>query len=99
LGKEGDVSLIIISLLMSLMLGHRLFLGIANKEKGHNPREPSAGWWVLTTANTAGTNGLTCLPKHGGALDDRPMLFRCISKEKILIIINYNNAINNIRLK
>jgi hypothetical protein len=25
---------------------------------------PNAGWWVLTTANAAGTNGLTCLPKH-----------------------------------
>jgi hypothetical protein len=23
--------------------------------------------WVLTTANATGTNGLTCLPKHGGA--------------------------------
>jgi hypothetical protein len=22
--------------------------------------------WVLTTANAAGTNGLTCIPKHGG---------------------------------
>jgi hypothetical protein len=37
-------------------------------------------WWVLTTANAAGTNGLMCLPKHGRAQilghpsDDRPML-------------------------
>jgi hypothetical protein len=28
-------------------------------------RGPSAGCWVLTTANTAETNGLTSLPKHG----------------------------------
>jgi hypothetical protein len=35
---------------------------------GHNPpREPIADWWVLTTANTGGTNGLTCLPMHRGA--------------------------------
>jgi hypothetical protein len=26
---------------------------------------PSADWWMLTTANAAGTNGLTCFPKHG----------------------------------
>jgi hypothetical protein len=25
--------------------------------------------WVLTVANAAGTNGLKCLPKHGGARD------------------------------
>jgi hypothetical protein len=31
-------------------------------------RQPSLKLqWVQTTANTAGTNGLTCLPKHGGA--------------------------------
>ncbi|RVE41417.1 hypothetical protein evm_013928 [Chilo suppressalis] len=35
---------------------------------GHDPpRGPSADWWVLTTADAAGTNGLTCLPKHGEA--------------------------------
>jgi hypothetical protein len=27
--------------------------------------------WVLTTANAAGTNGLTCLPKHGEARDNK----------------------------
>ncbi|RVE44930.1 hypothetical protein evm_010429 [Chilo suppressalis] len=35
---------------------------------GHDPpRGPSVDWWVLTTADAAGTNGLTCLPKHGGS--------------------------------
>jgi hypothetical protein len=29
---------------------------------------------VLTTANAAGTNGLTCLPKHGGARDDKVLV-------------------------
>jgi hypothetical protein len=27
--------------------------------------------WVLTIANATGTNGLTCLPKHGGARDNK----------------------------
>ncbi|RVE48863.1 hypothetical protein evm_006513 [Chilo suppressalis] len=36
---------------------------------GHDPpRPPSADWWVLTTADAAGTNALKCLPKHGGTL-------------------------------
>jgi hypothetical protein len=40
------------------------------RRTGHNPpRGPSAGWWVLTTANAAGTNGLACFPKHEGARD------------------------------
>ncbi|RVE40846.1 hypothetical protein evm_014504 [Chilo suppressalis] len=46
------------------------------------PRGLSADWWVLTTANAAGTNGLTCLPKHGGARDRKflvthPMTDHC----------------------
>ncbi|RVE49261.1 hypothetical protein evm_006055 [Chilo suppressalis] len=50
---------------------------------GHDPpRGPSADWWVLTTADAAGTNGLTCLPKHGGAhvikfLVTHPMTDHC----------------------
>ncbi|RVE42536.1 hypothetical protein evm_012816 [Chilo suppressalis] len=50
---------------------------------GHDPpRGPSADWRVLTIADTAGTNGLTCLPKHGGARDRRflvthPMTDHC----------------------
>ncbi|RVE48459.1 hypothetical protein evm_006895, partial [Chilo suppressalis] len=37
---------------------------------GHEtPRGPRADWRVLTTADAARTNGLTCLPKHGGARD------------------------------
>ncbi|RVE41440.1 hypothetical protein evm_013910 [Chilo suppressalis] len=39
---------------------------------GHDPpRGPSADRWVLTTADAAGTNGLTYLPKHGGARDSK----------------------------
>ncbi|RVE47279.1 hypothetical protein evm_008076 [Chilo suppressalis] len=37
---------------------------------GHDPpRGPSADWWVLTTADAAGTNDLTYLLKHEGARD------------------------------
>ncbi|RVE45759.1 hypothetical protein evm_009607 [Chilo suppressalis] len=39
---------------------------------GHDPPlGPSADWWVLATADAAGTNGLTCLPKDGGTRDRR----------------------------
>jgi hypothetical protein len=42
------------------------------KRTGLNPpRGAIADWWVLTTANAAGTNGLTWLPKHGGAPDNK----------------------------
>jgi hypothetical protein len=42
-------------------LGTGLPNGLLIKRTGHNPpRGPSAGWWVLTAANAAGTNGLTC---------------------------------------
>jgi hypothetical protein len=27
--------------------------------------------WMLSTANATGTNGLTCLPKHGKARDNK----------------------------
>jgi hypothetical protein len=38
------------------------------QEDGYNPpRGPSADW-VLTSA---GTNGLTCLPKRGGTRDNK----------------------------
>ncbi|RVE53140.1 hypothetical protein evm_002237 [Chilo suppressalis] len=43
---------------------------------GHDPpRGPSADWRVLTTADAAGTNGLTHLPKHGAV----PMTDHCES--------------------
>ncbi|RVE43502.1 hypothetical protein evm_011836 [Chilo suppressalis] len=50
---------------------------------GHDsPHGPNADWRVLTTADAAGTNGLTCLPKHGGTRDRRflvthPMTDHC----------------------
>jgi hypothetical protein len=70
------VNNIIISLIMSTLLGHRPSSWITHKENGPYPpsgRCTSAGWWVLTTANAAGTSrvGLTCLPKYGGARDSK----------------------------
>jgi hypothetical protein len=41
------------------------------RRKGHKPpRGASAHWWVLTSGNAAGTNILTCLPKHGRAQEN-----------------------------
>jgi hypothetical protein len=58
------VQVVIISLLMSPLLGHRPSLWITYKKTGHNPpRGPNADCWVLMTANAAGTNALTCFPK------------------------------------
>jgi hypothetical protein len=49
--------------------------GIHIRRMDHNPpRGPSAGWWVQTTANAAGTNGLACLPKYGGARDNELLI-------------------------
>jgi hypothetical protein len=54
---------------MSSLLGHRPFLWITHRTGHNSPHGPSADKWVLTTANADGTNGLTCLPKHGRARD------------------------------
>jgi hypothetical protein len=61
------------------------FLTVHMRRTGHiPPRGPSAGWWVLKTANAAGINGLTCLPKHRGARDNtflvtHPLDQRCLT--------------------
>ncbi|RVE42481.1 hypothetical protein evm_012866 [Chilo suppressalis] len=60
---------------------------------------PSADWWVLTTADAAGTNGLTCLPKHGGARDSKflvthPMTDHC---ESCLTSTNAAERANHLR--
>jgi hypothetical protein len=34
--------------------------GLHIRRTGHNPPRRPAGWWVLTTANAAGNNSLTC---------------------------------------
>jgi hypothetical protein len=43
----------------------------------HNlPRGSSDDWWVIATANAAGTNGLTRFPKHGGTRDNKFLVIR-----------------------
>jgi hypothetical protein len=65
--------------------GTGLLYGLHIKRTGHNPpREPSAGWWVLTTANAAGTNGLTCLQKHGGAQDNHFLVTYTMTDQRCL---------------
>jgi hypothetical protein len=69
---------------MSPLLGQRPFQARL-KENGHNPpRGRSADWWVLTTANAAGTNGLTCLPKHGGARDNKFLVTHSMPDQRCL---------------
>jgi hypothetical protein len=48
--------IIIISLLMSPSLGHMISLWVTHEKKAR--RRHSAGWWVLTTANAAGTRAV-----------------------------------------
>jgi hypothetical protein len=55
------------------------------RRTGRNPPcGPSAGWWVLTTANAAGTDGLTCLPKHGGARDNKFLVTHPMTDQRCL---------------
>jgi hypothetical protein len=59
--------IIIISLCLHCW-GTGLFYGIHIMRTSHNPpRGPTADWRLLTTAYSAGINGLTYLPKHEGA--------------------------------
>jgi hypothetical protein len=45
---------------------------------------PSADWWVLKTANTAGSNGLICLPKHGGFQDSKFLVTHPLNDQSCL---------------
>jgi hypothetical protein len=51
--------------------GTGLPYGLHIRRTGHNPPHGPHAGWVLTTANAAGTNGLTCLPKHEGVRDNK----------------------------
>ncbi|RVE40373.1 hypothetical protein evm_014976 [Chilo suppressalis] len=68
--RHGGIADTGIILLMSLLLGAQTFPMDGIGRLGQDPpRGLSADWWVLTTADAAGTNGLTCLPKYEGARD------------------------------
>jgi hypothetical protein len=66
-------------------MGTDLPYGLYIRRTGQNPpRGPSAGWWVLTTANAAGTNGLTCLLKHGGVRSNNFLVTHPITEQRCL---------------
>jgi hypothetical protein len=45
------------------------------RRTGHNPPSgSSADWLVLTPANAAGTDSLTCFPNYGGARDNKILI-------------------------
>ncbi|RVE45048.1 hypothetical protein evm_010305 [Chilo suppressalis] len=62
---------------------------------GHDPpRGPSMYWRVLTTADAARTNSLTCLPKHRGTRDSRllvthPMTDHCENLNESYIFVPF----------
>jgi hypothetical protein len=70
---------------MSPLLGTGLLHGLHIRRTGHNPPcGPSAGWWVLTTANTAGTNDLTYLTKHGEDRDNKFLVTHSMTDQRCL---------------
>jgi hypothetical protein len=81
--NTADV-IIIISLLMSPLVGHRPSLWITHRTGHKPPRGPSTDWWMLTTANGAGTNGLTCLAKHGKTRDNKFLATRSVTDQGCL---------------
>jgi hypothetical protein len=59
------------------------------KLSSHNSsRRPSADWWVLLTANAAGTNGLLCLLKHEGTRDNKVLVTHPMTDQRLL---NYHD--------
>jgi hypothetical protein len=65
--------------------GAQAFLMDYTRRTGHNPPcGPSAGWWVLTTANAAWTNGLMCLLKLAGARDNKFLVTHPMTDERCL---------------
>jgi hypothetical protein len=48
---------------------------------------PSADCWVLKSANAAETNGLTCLPKHGRARDNKLLVSHSMSDQRLSTLL------------
>jgi hypothetical protein len=83
------VGLLILSLSSAYQCPHcwgtGLPYGLHIKRTGHNPpRETDASWCVLTTANAAGTNGLTCLWKHGEARDNKFLFTHSMTDQRCI---------------
>jgi hypothetical protein len=63
------------------------FLIDYTRRTGHKPpREPSLGWCMLTTANAADTNGLTCLPKHERSRDSKFLITHLTTDQRCLTL-------------
>jgi hypothetical protein len=61
---------------------------------GHNP----PGLMGAKDCNAAGTNGLTCLPKHGGALDNNFLVTHQIHQEDLCGRALFNKRVLNTNL-
>jgi hypothetical protein len=69
-------NLLLFNLIPLSEVGTTYFLWCCDKDYFYDRppawRQPSLKLeWVITTANAAGTNGWTCLLKHGGARDNK----------------------------
>jgi hypothetical protein len=82
--QEAYIIIIIISVSMPQCWDTVLPYGLHIRRTGHPQRWPSAGWCVLTTANAAGTNGLTCFPKHGGGRDNKFLVTHPMTDQRCL---------------
>jgi hypothetical protein len=63
------------------------------------PREHSADWWVPTSANAAGTNSLTCIPKHGGARDSKFLVTHPMTDQRCAGLSSSSIIYQNLLLK
>jgi hypothetical protein len=90
----------IVMIIIRLLMPHRwatgLRYGLYIRRTGHNqPRGSSADWWMPTAANAAGTNGLTCLPKHGGSRDSKFLVTHLMTDQRCLTLaIARGSALN-----
>jgi hypothetical protein len=73
---------IIISILMFSLLGHRPSLWITHKENG--PYPTTRAQCGLVGANTAGPNGFSCLPKHVGARNNKFLVTHLMTDQTCL---------------
>jgi hypothetical protein len=85
--KQKKAIIIIFNLLMSPLLGTCLPYGLHIRKTGQNPPR---------TANTAGTYGLTCLPKDGEARDNTFLVTHPMTDQRCLTsAITRRNALTS----
>jgi hypothetical protein len=64
--------------------GAKAFLMDIQGERAITYQAGLADWWVLKTVNAAGTDGLTCLPKHGGSRDYNFLITYLMTEQRCL---------------